>query len=154
MWFTQYLKSSKYPKEVQTCILAHWVGRDGQIIDAAAGDLSSCGRIEYFFSQRLLLTNGQYTETRMTCVKWFQQHDLRHVLMTPAQLWHENSFKAFGPASFIPMEKVLEICVSRFRNGNCCKFFEKKNVSIKILLLHEICNQLCFVCLSVHVLDN
>ena len=88
-WFTQYLKSSKYPKEVQTCILAHWVGRDGQIIDAAAGDLSSCGRIEYFFSQRLLLTNGQYTETRMACVKWFQQHDLRHVLMKPAQLWHE-----------------------------------------------------------------
>ncbi|XP_065917612.1 uncharacterized protein [Dysidea avara] len=112
MWFTQYLKSSKYPKEVQTCILAHWVGRDGQIIDAAAGDLSSCGRIEYFFSQRLLLTNGQYTETRMVCVKWFQQHDLRHVLMKPAQLWHVNSFKAFGPASFIPMEKVLEICVS------------------------------------------
>ena len=48
----------------------------------------------------------------MACVKWFQQHDLRHVLMKPAQLWHGNSFKAFGPASFIPMEKVLKICIS------------------------------------------
>ena len=32
-WWSQYLKSSEYPAKISTCILAHWVGADGQITE-------------------------------------------------------------------------------------------------------------------------
>jgi len=111
IWLSQRLKSSRYPKKSQTCVLAHWVGRDGQINDDPAGNLPSAGRVEYFFSQRLLLLNGQYFEAKMACIKWFQEHNLRQMLLKPAEIWQDDLFKSFGPASFIPLDKIMEICV-------------------------------------------
>lgn len=112
MWWSQHLKSSKYPKKALLCIIANWIGEDGQI----TGDVSNfcAGRIEYFFSQRLLVNNDQekYVEVSMAHVKWFQEHDAKHSFLDPVEIWCKDIFKPFGPASFIPVEKISEVCVT------------------------------------------
>ena len=109
MWWSQYLKTSEYPKKALVCITANWIGEDGQI----TGDASkfSAGRVEYFFSQRLLVGNDHesYVEViSMAHVKWFQEHDARYSFLDPVEIWCNDMFKPFGPASFIPMKKYLK----------------------------------------------
>ena len=112
MWWSQYLKTSKYPKRALVCITANWIGEDGQI----TGDASkfSAGRVEYFFSQRLLVGNDHesYVEVSMAHVKWFQEHNARYSFLDPVEIWCNDMFKPFGPASFIPIEKISEVCVT------------------------------------------
>ena len=43
MWWSQHLKSSKYPKKMASCILSNWIGEDGCINEPA-----TAGRIEFF----------------------------------------------------------------------------------------------------------
>ena len=112
MWWSQYLKTSKYPKKALVCITANWIGEDGQI----TGDASKfcAGSIEYFFSQILLVGNDHesYVEVSMAHVKWFQERDARYSFLDPVEIWCNDMFKPFGPASFIPVEKISEVCVT------------------------------------------
>lgn len=72
---------------------------------------SVLGRIEYFFSQRILVGND-YADINMAHIKWFQEHDAREKYLNPVQIWCSGLFKPFGPASFIPVEKIQEVCLS------------------------------------------
>ena len=110
-WWSQYLKSSEYPAKITTCILANWVGEDGCItVDSS---ITSAGRIEYFFSQKLQVGDdlNNYVETKMACVRWFQEHSTRNSFMKPVEIW-SDMFRPFGPASFIPIDRILDVCVT------------------------------------------
>ena len=48
-WWSQYLKSSEYPAKISTCILANWVGGDGQITEDST--VVWAGRVEYFLAK-------------------------------------------------------------------------------------------------------
>ena len=97
------------PKKVSVCITANWIGENGQITDDASKICA--GRIEFFFSQRLILANEHFVEVSMAHVKWFQEHNARHDFMEPVEIWY-NMFKPFGLASFIPIEKICETCIT------------------------------------------
>ena len=94
------------------CIIANWIGEEGQITSDASK--LCAGRIEYFFSQRLLVGNDHesYVEVSMAHVKWFQEHDARYSFLDPVESWCNDVFKPFGPASFIPVEKIYEVCIT------------------------------------------
>lgn len=64
----------------------------------------------FFFSQRLLIGHC-YKEVIMVKVKWLQDHPEKEALKHHIQLWCNNLFKPFGPASFMPLMRVHEICV-------------------------------------------
>lgn len=48
----------------------------------------------------------------MAHVKWFQDHDDKHSFLDPVEIWCKDMFKPLGPASFIPIEKISEVCVT------------------------------------------
>lgn len=59
MWYSQHLKVSN---KSSTCILAKWVGEDGHINTNTSE--ACAGRVEYFFSQRVLV-GSDYNEVNM-----------------------------------------------------------------------------------------
>ena len=71
----------------------------------------SAGRIEYFFSQSILIGND-YKEVKMAKVKWFQEHTVRNAddrFLDPVTIWSHDLYK---PASFMPIEKIKEVCIT------------------------------------------
>jgi len=64
----------------------------------------------------------------MAHVKWFQEHNARYELLKPAEIWHDDLFKPLGPASYIPIEKIQEVCVT-------CRLFS--TIKLQLLLIHE-----------------
>ena len=50
MWWPQYSRTSKYPKQALVCITANWIGEDGQITGYSYVSKFSAGKIEYVFS--------------------------------------------------------------------------------------------------------
>lgn len=48
----------------------------------------------------------------MVCVKWFQEHLLRNRYCKPVEIWYSGLFKPFGPASFMPVQNIQEVCVT------------------------------------------
>ena len=92
MWCSQHLKASN---KASPCILAKWVGKDGQInINSSA---AFAGKVEYFFSQRVLVGND-HVEVNMAYVKWFQEHSSQNRYCKPVEIWYGGLFKPFGPA--------------------------------------------------------
>ena len=106
MWCSQHLKSSN---KVVTYILAKWVGEDG-VVNTNSSE-ACAGILEYFFSQRVLV-GSDHLEVNMAYVKWFQEHPSRNRYFKPVEIWYSDLFKPFGPASFIPMEHIQEICIT------------------------------------------
>lgn len=47
----------------------------------------------------------------MAFVRWFQEHSARNSFMKPVEIW-SDMFKPFGPASFIPINKILDVCLT------------------------------------------
>ena len=106
LWWSQHLNTSK---KKSVCILANWIGEDGQIINDNDSLEPCAGRVEYFFSQRLLV--GEFVEVNMAQVKWFQEHAARNTFSKPIEIWCHDLFKPFGAASFLPVENIQEVCV-------------------------------------------
>lgn len=108
LWYSQYLNTSK---KQPVCILAKWIGEDGQIIDDNNLLKLCAGRVEYFFSQRVLVSE-KYVEVTMAYVKWFQEHAARNTFSKPIEIWCCDLFKPVGAASFLPVENIQEVCVT------------------------------------------
>ena len=48
----------------------------------------------------------------MACVRWFQEHSARTgFFMKPVEIW-SDMFRPFGPASFMPIEKIIDVCIT------------------------------------------
>ena len=69
------------------------------------------GRIEYFSCQRLLVGND-YIDINMARVKWFEEHSAKQKYSSPVETWCSGLFKPFGPATFMPVERIKEICIA------------------------------------------
>ena len=104
-WWSQHLNSSK---KTPLCILAKWIGGDGEI----NCDNEICaGIVKYFFSQRLLVGND-YVEVNMAYIKWLQEHSCKNSLLKPVEIWCCDLYKPVGAASFMPIERIQEVCVT------------------------------------------
>ena len=103
------LKGTKCTAEKFTCIQAYWIGSDGKICDSSEN--LCAGKIEFFFSQ-CLLVGTEYKELKMAKLKWFQEHDARFHMCKPAEIWCNDLYKPCGPTTFMPLEKIKEVCVT------------------------------------------
>ena len=87
----------------------YWVGTNGNI---ATNSQDLCvGEVEYFFSQRIIV-GTQYREVIMSKVKWFEEHSARTSIIKPVEIWCKNIFKPYGPASFMPVIRINQVCVA------------------------------------------
>ena len=48
----------------------------------------------------------------MARVKWFQEHSAKQKYSSPVEIWYSGLFKPFGPATFMPVERIKEICIA------------------------------------------
>ena len=108
MWWSQRINSSLYPKKTSAYIQACWVGEDGKISNSSE---LCVGRIEYFFCQKLLVGND-YIDINMANVKWCQEHSAKQKYSNPVEIWCSGLFKPFGPGTFMPVERIKEICIA------------------------------------------
>ena len=107
-WWGMRLVKHEYQESKLLYFQAYWIGRDGNISDDCTS--LNAGLIEFFFSQRLEIRN-QHEEVIMAKVQWLQDSPEKNALKELIQLWNNNLFKPFGPASFIPLLRIHEVCV-------------------------------------------
>ena len=48
----------------------------------------------------------------MAHINWYQNHPEKYKLPEPIQVWCSSLYKSFGPASFIPLMRIYQICAS------------------------------------------
>ena len=52
------------------------------------------------------------TLTWLVLNKWFQEHSAKQKYSSPVEIWCSGLFKPFGPATFMPVERIKEICIA------------------------------------------
>jgi len=104
------LKGTKCTEEKFACIQAYWIGSDGKISESQENQLCT-GKIEFFFTQ-CLLVGSEYKEVKMAKIKWFQEHHARFYMYKPVEIWCNDLYKPCGPATFMPLNKIREVCVT------------------------------------------
>jgi len=111
-WWSQHLEIDKKGKS--TCIKAYWVGENGNI---AINPVNLCaGEIIFFFSQNILI-DQQYKEVVMVKVRWFQEHQYRDIQRLELfEIWSNDLYKLHGPASYMPLIRVHEVCATCITN--------------------------------------
>ena len=107
-WWSLHLKTEKRRKS--TCIRAYWIGENGNI---APNAVNLCaGEIVFFFSQNVMI-GEQFKEILMIKVKWFQEHQCRNIdHIEPVEIWCNELYKLQGPASYIPLIRVHDVCAT------------------------------------------
>ena len=107
-WWLQHLETGKQRKS--TCIKAYWIGENGNI---ATNSINLCaGEIIFFFSQNILIEQ-QLKEVVMVKVRWFQEHQNRNVQhLEHVEIWSNDLYKSHGPASFMPLMRVYQVCAT------------------------------------------
>ena len=110
-WWSQQVGYVRHSgdNDKRIVINAHWIGSNGQI--TCNCDNLCAGEIQYFFSQRILVSNN-LQEVYMACVDWYQDHPEREKLPEPIRVWCSSLYKPFGPASFIPLMRIHQVCTS------------------------------------------
>ena len=85
-------------------IMAAWCGMDGKV-DSITTDLRP-GRVLFYFKH--CLTIGQRVVPHIFAfVQWYQHHPLQHhVASSRIEIWCANLFEPFGPAYFLPVQKI------------------------------------------------
>jgi len=61
------------------------------------------------------MVGDDYKEVKMVRIKWFQEHTVRSAddrFLHPVEVWCYDLYKPFGPASFMPIEKIKEVCIT------------------------------------------
>ena len=73
----------------------------------------------------------------MAHVKWFQEHNARYSFLDPVEIWCNDMFKLFEQASFIPVEKISEVCVTCDLSIDGENTMRKKEISVaKYIVMH------------------
>ena len=88
-------------------IVANWMKNGGQI-NCKGTNNSRAGIVNYFFRQNVMTHSGRLVVV-MAFVNWLQLHPHRHILGHPVELW---CYEPFGPASFIPVQRIKSLCCS------------------------------------------
>jgi hypothetical protein len=97
-------------------IMAAWCGMDGKV-DSITTDLRP-GRVLFYFKH--CLTIGQRVVPHIFAfVQWYQHHPLQHqVASSRIEIWCSNLFEPFGPASFLPVQRIHSQFVAAFNTIN------------------------------------
>ena len=107
-WLSEQL-STKTHQNKFLCVCAYWVGSSGSIVTNCQN--LCVGEVEYFFSQRIIV-GTEYREIIMSKIRWFQEHPARTSIIEPVEIWCKSLFKPYGPASFMPVMQINQICVA------------------------------------------
>ena len=109
-WWSDRLYSDKLHKgdRHSTCIQAYWVGNGGHIDDMCSN--LNAGVIEYF-CQNLMVEND-HREICMAKVQWFEHPIESTTLQGQLQFWCATLTKPFGLASFLPVTRIKQVCIS------------------------------------------
>ena len=96
--------------------MAAWCGMDGKV-DSIMTDLRP-GRVLFYFKH--CLTIGQRVVPHIFAfVQWYQHHPLQHqVASSRIEIWCANLFEPFGPASFLPVQRIHSQFVVAFNTIN------------------------------------
>ena len=90
--------------ERSSYVIAFWVGIDGSI-DPATVDVRPA-IVHYYFKQNIVI-HGELKSIVMAHVSWFQKHRDRHKHENGiTEIWCKDVFEPFGPASFLPMQRI------------------------------------------------
>ena len=95
-------------------IQAYWIKRGG-IIHSECSQLHF-GVVEYFFRQRIMIQND-YHILQMAKVRWLQELPFKN-FGKPYEVWPRDLCESFGPASFIPLNRIFNQCVVYLTNVN------------------------------------
>ena len=97
-------------------ILAAWCGRDGKV-DINTVDFRP-GRVLYFFKHSFTIQQNVVPHV-FAFVQWYQHHSSQHnVATTRMETWCANLFEPFGPASFLPVQRIQSQFVAGFNSMN------------------------------------
>ena len=82
-------------------IRARWCGRNGRI------DASSLrpGVVSHFIKHSVSI-GGMFKPHYFAVVDWFESHPSKDLLGAPIELWCHDLHEAFGPASFLPVQRI------------------------------------------------
>ena len=95
-------------------ILAAWCGTDGNV-DINTADLRT-GRVLYYFKHCLTIEQNVVPHI-FAFVQWYQHHPLQHDVVTSRmEAWCANLFEPFGPASFLPAQRIQSQFVAAFNS--------------------------------------
>ena len=107
LWGTK-IGSENSRNEKSSYIQAYWASRSGEI-DRHCTELYT-GHVEYFFRQNIEIESGERVNIVMASVKWFQRHPRQNMFGPPVEVWTASMHEPFGPASFIPVNRINNLC--------------------------------------------
>lgn len=90
-------------------IIAYWVKSDGQIREYNSMGLTPHpGLIKYFVKHSLMVGDKSYTHWFAYC-DWFLpiNDTLKNMFGKPVEVWNRTLFDLAGPASFIPVSRIV-----------------------------------------------
>lgn len=96
--------------EHSSIIQAIWA-KDGGCIDLSHYGVNRPGIINFFFRQSIPTHEGMVTIT-MAKVEWFKSHHECAAIGFPFEQWTSDLFEPLGPASFIPVVRLKNLCCS------------------------------------------
>ena len=129
LWGTK-IGSEKSRNEKSSYIQAYWSGRSGEI-DMSCSELYT-GHVQFFFRQNIQIECGERLNIVIACVKWFQRHPRQNMFGAPVEVWTAAMHESFGPASFIPVNRINNLCVV------CPLTVERENVLVVTPLKRKV----------------
>ena len=90
-------------------IVAYWAKADGRIREYNdMGLTSQPGVIRYFIKHCLMVGDQSYTHWFAYC-DWFLStpENIKYTFGRPVEVWYQNLFQPTGPASFVPVARIL-----------------------------------------------
>ena len=109
LWCSERLNCSKRLSKNFICVQAYWPNRQGEINTEC--QMLWAGKLDYFFSQNICI-GAELKKVIMAKVQWFEEHSKKNCLLDPIEIWSNNFFVPFGPASFIPVTRIHCLCVA------------------------------------------
>lgn len=81
------------------------------------------------------MTHSGRLVVEMAFINWLQLHPHQHILGHPVELWCHNLYEPFGPASFIPVQRIKSLCCScNFVNSDDETFLATVPLHHKLLI--------------------
>ena len=90
-------------------VVAYWAKADGRIREYNDMGLTpKPGVIKYFVKHCLMVGDQSYTNWFAYC-DWFLStpENIRNMFGKPVEVWYQNLFQPTGPASFVPVARIL-----------------------------------------------
>ena len=92
-------------------VLASWVSTSGRV--DTTGVEPRAGAVQFYMRQNVCVA-GEYKPFLLAYVLWYQNHPERSYFGKPVQVCCKDLFEQLGPASFIPVQRIVSKFVPAF----------------------------------------